>query len=213
MTARILSVLLAGLVLAGAAGAKSFREGVQYVPIQPQPPVANGDQVEVIEFFWYGCSHCKAFEPSVKRWQARLSDDVSFTQIPVLFGGAADLHAQMFYALEAIGELERMHDKLFHVMHVEDRKLRSRAEAEAFLAENGVDMAAFSEAMGSFAVAAKVNRARTLMRRYGVRSVPTMVVDGRDRSGTGFANYDEITEVVDHVVDKVRAQRQAQAQP
>jgi thiol:disulfide interchange protein DsbA len=74
-------------------------------------------------------------------------------------------------------------------------------------------MAAFGEAMSSFAVAAKVNRARTLMRRYGVRSVPTMVVDGRYRSGTGFANYDEITEVVDHVVDKVRAQRKAQAQP
>ena len=38
--------------------------------------------------------------------------------------------------------------------------------------ENGVDMARFNEAMSSFAVAAKVNRARALMRRYGVRSVP-----------------------------------------
>lgn len=213
MISRILTVLVAGFLFAGAAGAKSFQEGVQYVPIQPQPPAAGGDQVEVIEFFWYGCSHCKAFEPSVKRWLGNKPDDVDFLQIPVLFGGAADLHAQMFYALEAIGELERMHDKLFHVMHVEDRKLRSRAEVDAFLAENGVDMAAFGEAMSSFAVAAKVNRARTLMRRYGVRSVPTMVVDGRYRSGTGFANYDEITEVVDHVVDKVRAQRKAQAQP
>jgi thiol:disulfide interchange protein DsbA len=213
MTIRILSVLLAALVLAGTAGAKSFQEGVQYVPVQPQPPIGSGEQVEVVEFFWYGCPHCKEFEPSVKRWQAKLSDDVNFVQMPVLFGGAVDLHAQMFYALEAIGELDRLHEKLFHAMHVEKRKLRSRAEVEAFLAENGVDMAAFGEAMSSFAVAAKVNRARTLMRRYGVRSVPTMVVDGRYRSGTGFANYDEITEVVDHVVDKVRAQRKAQAQP
>ena len=40
------------------------------------------------------------------------------------------------------------------------------------------------------------------MRRYGVRSVPAVVVDGRYRSGTGFSGYQEITEVVDYVVDK-----------
>ena len=72
-------------------------------------------------------------------------------------------------------------------------------------------MAKFSEAMNSFAVAAKVNRARALMRRYGVRSVPSLVVDGRYRSGSGFASYQEMTEVVDFVVDKVLAQREAQA--
>jgi thiol:disulfide interchange protein DsbA len=65
--------------------------------------------------------------------------------------------------------------------------------------------------MNSFAVAAKVNRARALMRRYGVRGVPALVIDGRYRSGTGFANYEEMTEVADFVIAKVLAQRQAQA--
>jgi thiol:disulfide interchange protein DsbA len=89
--------------------------------------------------------------------------------------------------------------------------LRTRDEVDVFLKENGVDMAKFSDAMNSFAVAAKVNRARSLMRRYGVRSVPAVVVDARYRSGTGFSGYQEITEVVDYVVDKVLAQRKAQA--
>lgn len=206
------AILLAGAVLlAGGAIAKSFQQGVQYVPVQPQPAVASGDQVEVVEFFWYGCPHCRDFEPVVNRWASALPDNVTFTQVPVMFGGAADMHAQVYYALEGMGELARLHEKLFHAMHVEKRKLRSREEVDAFLAENGVDMAKFSEAMSSFAVAAKVNRARALMRRYGVRSVPALVVDGRYRSGSGFSGYEEITEVADFLVDKVLDQRKAQA--
>jgi thiol:disulfide interchange protein DsbA len=135
---------------------------------------------------------------------------VKFVQIPAMFGGAADLHAQVYYALEGMGELQRLHNKLFDTIN-SGRKLRTRDEVDAFLQENGVDMAKFADAMNSFAVAAKVNRARALMRRYGVRSVPSMVVDARYRSGSGFSGYEEITEVVDYVVDKVLTQRKAQA--
>lgn len=207
-TAMIASALL---LITGMALAKPFQEGVQYVPIQPQPAMGSGDAIEIIEFFWYGCPHCRDFEPTVLSWAAKLPENVSFTQIPVMFGGAADLHAQVYYALQGMGELERLHSKLFAAMHVEKRKLRTREEIDAFLKENGVDMAKFAEAMSSFAVAAKVNRARALMRRYGIRSVPALVVDGRYRSGTGFSSYAEITEVMDQVVDKVLSQRKAQA--
>jgi thiol:disulfide interchange protein DsbA len=205
----MIAILLA--LMASVAVAKTWQEGVQYVPIQPQPAVGTGGQVEVIEFFWYGCQHCRDFEPTVLKWKVGLSENVSFVQMPVMFGGSADLHAQVYYALEGIGELERLHPKIFDAIHVDKRDLKSREAIDAFLAEHDVDMAAFNEAMSSFAVAAKVNRARALMRRYGVRSVPTMVVDGRYRSGTGFKSYEDITAVVDHVVDKVLSSRQAQA--
>jgi len=211
---KIVATLLGGiLLLAGTALAKPFQEGVQYVPIQPQPPIASGDDIEVLEFFWYGCPHCRDFEPTVTRWVEGLPDNVKFSQIPVMFGGAADLHAQVYYALQGMGELERLHEKFFSAMHDDKRKLRSRDEVDGFLQENGVDMAKFREAMNSFAVAAKVNRARALMRRYGVRGVPALVIDGRYRSGSGFNSFEEMTEVVDYVVDKVLQQRKAQATP
>lgn len=207
-----LAALAAGfLLITGAAGAKDFQEGVQYLAIEPQPPVGSGDEVEVIEFFWYGCPHCRDFEPIAEDWAGKLPANVKFTQIPVMFGGPADLHAQTYYALEGIGELERLHTKLFAATHDEKSKLRDRASVDAFLAANGVDMNKFNEAMGSFAVAAKVNHARALMRRYGIRGVPALVVDGRYRSGSGFASYAEMTEVADYVVDKVLTQRKAQA--
>lgn len=211
---KVVVALLTGLLLAGGTAlAKAYEEGVQYVPIQPRPPVATGDEVEVLEFFWYGCPHCRDFEPTVNKWVSGLPANVKFSQVPAMFGGAADMHAQVYYALEGMGELERVHGKLFEAMHVKGLKLRTRDEVDAFLQENGVDMAKFADAMNSFAVAAKVNRARALMRRYGVRSVPTLVVDGRYRSGTGFASYEDMTEVVDYVVDKVLVERKAEATP
>ncbi len=210
---KLLAALLSGLVILATVPsiAKSFEEGLQYVPIQPQPAVGTGNEVEVVEFFWYGCPHCRDFEPTVSQWAQSLPENVKFSQVPVMFGGAADLHAQMYYSLESMGELQRLHEKLFHAMHVQKLKLRSLAEVEAFLQENGVDIEQFSRTMNSFAVAAKVNRARALMRRYGIRGVPALVVDGRYRSGKGFASYQEMTEVADHMVDKVLAQRQEQA--
>ncbi|MCB1785589.1 MAG: thiol:disulfide interchange protein DsbA/DsbL [Chromatiaceae bacterium] len=211
MRQAIVTLLTGFLLIAGAAGAKTFEEGLQYVRIDPQPPVGTGEDVEVLEFFWYGCPHCRDFEPVVSKWASGLPANVKFTQVPVLFGGPADLHAQMYYALEGMGELARLHEKLFHAMHVDKNKLRDRAAVDAFMQQNGVDLAKFNEAMSSFAVAAKVNRARALMRRYGIRGVPALVVDGRYRSGSGFASYAEMTEVADFVVAKVLAQRKAQA--
>ena len=105
----IAPLFVAVLMLAGPALAKPFEEGVQYVPIQPQPPMAAGDEVEVVEFFWYGCPHCRDFEPTVSKWASGLPANVKFVQIPAMFGRAADLHAQVFYALQGMGELERLH--------------------------------------------------------------------------------------------------------
>jgi thiol:disulfide interchange protein DsbA len=208
----VFAAAFAGLMLLSAAVvAQEFKEGVQYVPIQPQPPMATGDRVEVVEFFWYGCPHCRDFEPAIKKWKASAPDNVDFSQIPIMFGGASDMHAQVYYALEGIGELERIHGPFFDAMHVKKRKLKTRDEVDAFLAENGVDIDKFNQAMNSFAVAAKVNRARALMRRYGIRSVPTLVIDGRYRSGSGFRSYEDMTEVVDHVVAKVLEQRKQAA--
>ena len=198
-------LLVAPLVRAG------FDEGTDYKRLANPQPTVNPDQIEVLELFWYGCPHCRDFEPYVKQWAARLPENVRFSQVPVMFGGSADLHAQVYYALQGMGELERMHEPLFTEMHVNKNKLKSREAIDALLKQNGVDMDKFAQAMNSFAVAAKVNRARSLMRRYGVRSVPAMVVDGRYRSGTGFKGYQEIIEVVDHLVDKVLNHRKMQA--
>src|SRR5688572_12689761 len=65
-------VLLAGaLVLAGPiVCAQGYTEGVQYKPLAPaQPTNVEKGKVEVVEVFWYGCSHCYAIEPMFESWR------------------------------------------------------------------------------------------------------------------------------------------------
>ncbi|MEJ2575135.1 MAG: thiol:disulfide interchange protein DsbA/DsbL [Gammaproteobacteria bacterium] len=203
-------LVLACLVQGVAADDIDWQSGLHYHAISPAPaPAAADAPIEVVEFFWYGCPHCYQFEPFVERWLETKPADVVFTQVPVMFGGPADLHAQAFYALEVMCERERVHEALFRAMHDQKLKLATRGELETWLGKQGVDVEAFRAAMDSFAVNAKVNRARALMRRYGVRSVPVVVVDGRYRSGSGFQGYEGILAVTDYLVDKVRVQRAA----
>ena len=52
-------------------------EGTHYVKLSQPLPVTPG-KIEVIEFFWYGCPHCNAFEPMLDAWQKGLPADVAF---------------------------------------------------------------------------------------------------------------------------------------
>ena len=79
--------------------AVNWQEGQHYHLITPVPEMGTGDQVEVIEFFWYGCPHCYQMEPAMNDWLAKKPDNVKFTRIPVMFGGAANMHAKAYYAL------------------------------------------------------------------------------------------------------------------
>lgn len=213
MKQTIAMIMAAGLLLSGAvATAAQFKEGVNYERIVPEPEVGKpGDKIEVNEFFMWLCPHCYHFEPFVKKWQKNKPEDVEFVQIPAMFGGPANLHAKAFYALQAIGELDRVSDAFFHEIHENRNRLKTRDAVEAFLGSQGVDIKKFRDAMDSFAVAAKANRAGALMRRYGIHGVPALVVDGRYKSGRGL-NFKEMTELADFLAERVRRERQEQSQ-
>lgn len=60
-------------------------EGTHFVTISPRQATRDPKQVEVLEFFAYGCSHCDAFEPAMDAWQKKLPAGVLFRRIPVAF--------------------------------------------------------------------------------------------------------------------------------
>lgn len=212
MKMRMVLLMLVGIMLGGLAqAAPAFKEGLQYTLITPPPPQPEGKDVEVIEFFWYGCPHCFALEPHVQTWLKNKPDYVKFERIPAPFSGRAMLHAKTFFALKVMGELDRVHESIFDAMHKQHRKLDTLDEMTAFLKEQGVDIDKFRAAMDSFAVQTQLNRAVVLARRYGINSVPTFIVDGRYKSGKGFKSYGEFTELVDYLAAKTLKERQGAA--
>jgi protein dithiol oxidoreductase (disulfide-forming) len=170
--------LLPGVATAQAPA--GFVEGKDYIRLsQPLPLPATG-KIEVLEFFWYGCPHCNAFESLLEAWAKKLPDDVAFRRIPVAFREETfGPHQKIFYALEAMGLVSTMHRKVFFAIHVDRAKLDKLPDIAAFMGKNGVDAAKFSDAYNSFGVNTKATQARKLAEAYRIDGVPAMGIQGR----------------------------------
>lgn len=183
MPRRLLSIL-AGLLLACAASAQAApTEGIDYMEVKPPQPVEASGKIEVIEFFWYRCPHCYALEPELDAWVKRLPRDVQFRRVPGILNDDWAVDARIFYTLDALGEVERLHKRLFNVIHQEGG-VRLRGDAFAkwtaeWLAKQGVDMKKYDEVSRSFTVQTKLNRATQMGRAFRLDGVPTLAVQGR----------------------------------
>jgi len=154
-------------------------EGKDYARLaQPIALPATG-KVEVVEFFGYWCPHCHAFEPMLDAWARKLPDNVSFRRVPVSFSAPQEPYQRIFLALEAMGQLDAMHRKVFTAIHVQKQRLDKDADIVALMTANGIDGAKFSETFKSFTVASKAKQARQLAEAYRIDGVPTLGVHGR----------------------------------
>lgn len=157
--------------------------GTDYIEIQGGQPYAplNG-QVEVVEVFAYWCGACAQFDPLVSAWKARQPADVRFTYVPAVFA-EEDNFPRAFYAAETAGVLERTHSAVFSAVHLQ-RSLRPNASVDdiaAFYGTLGVDAAQMKSTMQSFAINAKLSRAKQFAIRSGIEATPTLVVNGKYR--------------------------------
>jgi len=182
-------------------------EGKNYVRLSvPVPTNAPAGKLEVVDFFWYGCPHCAAFEPELDSWAKRLPDDVVFSRVPVAFRAEPfTTHQRIFFALEALGLVDALHRKVFYAIHVERQALDKPAEIEAFMAKNGVDIAKFRDAFASFTTLAKIKRAKLLVDGYKIDGVPAMGIQGRYYTAGSLAGgNDRMLAVTDFVLQKLR---------
>ncbi len=137
------------------------------------------DKIEVAEVFWYGCPHCYNFDPILADWKKSLPADVAFVRIPVIWNPTNQAHARLMYTAEALGVLDQLHLAIFKAIHQDGDMLTSEASMMKLFEAAGVDEEAVDEAYKSFGVSSAVKRAENLTRRYGIRSVPVLVVNGK----------------------------------
>lgn len=192
---------LSGLALAQGAPV----EGTHYVKLNQALAVPPG-KIEVIEFFWYGCPHCNAFEPALDAWAKKLPPDVAFRRVPVAFRDEPFVsHQKIFYALDAMGLIPTLHRKVFYAIHGERQKLDKPADIQAFMQKNGVDGAKFMETFNSFSVQTKARQAAKLAADYKIDGVPAIGVQGRYfTSGALAGSTDGALVVADHLIQRVR---------
>jgi thiol:disulfide interchange protein DsbA len=196
--------LLAVLAAAPCLGQEpALREGVDYELIRaPQQARLPGGRVEVAEVFQYGCGGCARFEPYLESWAASKPEHVELVRIPAIWTSLGELHARAFYTAEALSALDDIHAPFFRAFHAEGNRLETQAALRELFAAHGVDAKAFDATFESFAVHAKVQRARELVARYGILETPSIVVNGKYLTRGGLAgSYERWLEIVEALTD------------
>ena len=200
---------LAGVLVALAAGT-AFAQGrnATYKPLAKPQAVESGDKIEVVEFFWYGCSHCFDLEPHLHKWVARLPKDVEFRRIPAVPTERWMAGARTFYTLEALGLLDRLHGEVFDAIHLSHVNLMDEKIQLDWMAGKGVDRAKYADAWKSFSVQSKTRRAVQQTQAYDISGVPTLVVDGKYQTSVSMTgSHEALLKTLDELIARARAER------
>jgi protein dithiol oxidoreductase (disulfide-forming) len=181
--ASMAAATLGGATLSTAAHAQAkaaFKEGIDYLTLdKPVPTEAPAGRVEVVEFFWYSCPHCHAFEPQLEAWAKQLPKDVMLRRVPVSFRPDFEPQQRLYYVLEGMGKVEELHKKVFNAIHVERQPLNTAETVAAWAEKQGINKAKFAEMYNSFSVTTKVRKATQLQDAYKVDGVPALGIAGR----------------------------------
>jgi thiol:disulfide interchange protein DsbA len=191
--------LLAAALLAVPLGAGAQ----QVIEIKPPIPVEGTSKIEVLEFFWYGCVHCYNLEPALESWIKTLPKDVEFRRVPAVFNDRWGLDASIYYAMEALGLVDKLHRPLFDAIHKNRLRTDNQQEFSEWLTRQGVDARKFVETVQSFGVRSKTRRAVQLTVAYKIDGTPAMAVHGR-YTIPAQAN---LFQVVERAVERVRKEK------
>jgi len=192
-----------------SAQAKPPQAGTDYLVVEkPAGVEAPAGKIEVVEFFWYSCSHCNAFEPALEGWIKRAPKDVVVRRVPVAFQDSFVPQQRLFYTLEAMGLLDKLHAKVFAAIHGEKQNLTKADAIVDWVVKQGVDKAKFQEQFNSFSVATKATRGTQLQNAYRVEGVPSLGVAGRFYTDSTLTkNMDRALQVVEFLAAQVRSGR------
>ena len=207
----LLALMLLSCALAAApAVPAAYREGANYVPVLPaQPTTANPGQIEVVDFFWYGCPSCNALEPYLVSWERSKPANVLLVRVPYISQPEQEPAARAYYTAEALGILDKTHEATFKEIHGQNDNLQTEADFERFYVKAfSVDAKKFESIWSSPAIDARVAQAKVLAERYGINTlgVPMLVVNGRWITGGNFnVPFSQIMLVVNQLLSQEEA--------
>jgi thiol:disulfide interchange protein DsbA len=204
------AVALAALGLPHLAWAqKKPEDGREYKTLDKAVPVEVGaGKIEVVEFFWYSCPHCNAFEPQLEAWSKKLPPDVVLRRVPVAFRDDFVPQQRLYYTLEAMGKVDEMQSKVFRTIHVDKQPIAKEDQIVAWAEKNGLDKAKFQEIYNSFSVQTKARKATQLQNAFQVEGVPALGIAGRwYTDGSLAGNMGRALQVTDFLVAEARSKR------
>lgn len=198
----------AALSYVGTAALAQRAGGPAFQTLGSRIPTEAPGKVEVIEFFHYGCPHCRDFDPLIEHWVKSLPKDVAFRRVPAIWGNAQLRElARLYYTIERTGAIDKLHSSVFPAFQEQKRPLNTEEGVRSWVEKSGVDAKAFMDTYKSFGLNALVQRAEQLAAAYKIQGVPTMAVGGRYITSASISGSHENTlKVVDELIVKARGE-------
>lgn len=204
---RILHFFLSSIVLSAffITTGQAQSSDTSYTEIKPALPTQSGDRIEVVEIFWYGCSHCFSFEPHIKSWLKTLPQDVVFRQLPGVLNSRWAVHARGYFAAEKLNALEQFHTPLFNALHLKQRDIFTRDSLIDFAADAGLDKKEFARLYDSNETEVKMKQAFLMARDARITGVPSLIVNGRYLvSASSAGSFERMIETVNQLITEER---------
>jgi thiol:disulfide interchange protein DsbA len=175
-----LAATLATTLILTQQPALALDAGKDYKELSPAQPVeVKRGQIEILEFFWYGCPHCFELEPELNAWAKRQGKDVVIRRVPGVLNPSWAALTRAYYALEAIGQVERLHGDVFNAIHVQGMDLSPPERFFDWAVTKGVERKKIADAYNSFAVNTKTMRAQQMTAAYKLNGVPGFAINGK----------------------------------
>ncbi len=207
--------LLLGMILAAVCAVAQAQTsgapptaGRDYVELNPPRPTSTPDQLEVLEFFYYGCPVCYEAQPHIARWISRAGPGIALIRVPAPFSESAESFAKTFYTLGAMNQIARLHWPIYDNHHFDGKQLHEEKNVADWVAGNGVDRARFLELRNSDEIKQRVDAAKKALETYDVKGVPTFVIDGKYVTSARMAGGTrEMMRVVEFLVERAAGER------
>jgi thiol:disulfide interchange protein DsbA len=185
--------------------------GREFQELSPPRPTSSPNQVEVIEFFYYGCPVCYESQPHIARWLMKVGPGVSLQRVPAAFTESSESFARTFYTLAAMNQIGRLHWPLYDNHHFDGKQLNEEKNVAEWVAGNGIDKQRFSELWNSPEIKERVESAKKALDTYGVKGVPTFVIDGKYITSARMAgSVRNMMQVVESLVERAATERKKQ---
>lgn len=200
---RLFTPVLLSLMLVFSSTAYSQSNPQGYLELGQPVTTANAEKVEVLEFFWFGCPHCFRFEPTINEWAEGKPEHVEFVREAPPLNPGWKPHSQAFYASQVLNVSDKFFDAFFHAIHTDKKRLNKPEAIAEFAGTLGIDSELFLKTMNSFEVDMRIRRAMKLAQGAGIRSVPSMLINGKyTTSGSVAGSNQNVIQVINELVAK-----------
>ena len=191
-----------------AAVEAKYQAGTHYEVLPNPARTLDPNKIEVMEVFWYGCSHCYAIEPLLAKWKETIADDVIFAKTPAVWRDFMRLHANVYYTAEAFNLPREFHNEIFALLAASPKLADEDRFAEVF-AKYGVNKEDFSKKVNAFGIMSKVSQGEKRTRKnYLIQGTPEMVVNGKYRISARMAGSQAgMLDVVNYLVELERTNK------